>query len=72
MTKLDRLARSFRNAHEIAEHLAKREVKLNIGASVHDPTDPTVYRAIACAEHKLNTTISSGLKAASDIFAVSF
>ena len=38
VTKLDRLARSVRDAHEIADDLASREIKLNIGGSVHDPT----------------------------------
>lgn len=40
VTKLDRLARSVRDAHEIADDLAGREIRLNIGGSVHDPTDP--------------------------------
>lgn len=40
VTKLDRLARSVRDAHEIADDLAKREIRLNIGGSIHDPTDP--------------------------------
>jgi DNA invertase Pin-like site-specific DNA recombinase len=40
VTKLDRLARSVRDAHTIADELANREVKLSIGGSVHDPTDP--------------------------------
>ncbi len=40
VTKLDRLARSVFDAHQIADDLASREVKLNIGGSVHDPTDP--------------------------------
>jgi DNA invertase Pin-like site-specific DNA recombinase len=40
VTKLDRLARSVRDAHEISGDLASREIKLNIGGSVHDPTDP--------------------------------
>lgn len=40
VTKLDRLARSVRDAHTIADELASREVKLSIGGSVHDPTDP--------------------------------
>lgn len=39
VTKLDRLARSVRDAHEIAADLADREVKLNIRGSAHDPTD---------------------------------
>ncbi|MDR6506072.1 hypothetical protein J2805_001760 [Arthrobacter oryzae] len=40
VTKLDRLARSVRDAHEIVDELAQRNVKLSIGGSVHDPTDP--------------------------------
>lgn len=40
ITKLDRLARSVRDAHEIADDLATREIKLSIGGSVHDPADP--------------------------------
>lgn len=38
--KLDRLARSVPDARAIADELAKRGVKLALGASVHDPTDP--------------------------------
>lgn len=40
VTKLDRLARSVRDAHEIVDELAQRNVKLSIGGAVHDPTDP--------------------------------
>lgn len=38
--KLDRLARSVSDARAIADELEKRGVKLALGASVHDPTDP--------------------------------
>lgn len=38
--KLDRLARSVPDARAIGDNLAKREVRLQIGASVHDPNDP--------------------------------
>jgi DNA invertase Pin-like site-specific DNA recombinase len=38
--KLDRLARSLPDARAIADELAQRSVKLNLGGSVHDPTDP--------------------------------
>jgi DNA invertase Pin-like site-specific DNA recombinase len=38
--KLDRLARSLPDARDIVEDLTRREVKLNLGGSVHDPTDP--------------------------------
>jgi DNA invertase Pin-like site-specific DNA recombinase len=40
VTKLDRLARSLPDARAIADELTRREVKLNLGGSVHDPTDP--------------------------------
>lgn len=40
VTKLDRLARSVPDAHGIAQDLAARAVKLNLGGSVHDPHDP--------------------------------
>src|SRR5690554_3299609 len=38
--KLDRLARSVPDARAIGDSLAARGVKLQIGASVHDPNDP--------------------------------
>lgn len=38
--KLDRLARSVPDARDIADSLAKRDVKLALGTSVYDPTDP--------------------------------
>jgi DNA invertase Pin-like site-specific DNA recombinase len=40
VTKLDRLARSLPDARDIVEELTAAEVKLNIGGSLHDPTDP--------------------------------
>ncbi|MDQ0618893.1 recombinase family protein [Arthrobacter globiformis] len=40
VVKLDRLARSVRDAHQIADDLAARGVKLSIGGSVHNPEDP--------------------------------
>ena len=40
VTKLDRLARSLRDAKDFVDDLTLREVKLSIGGSVHDPTDP--------------------------------
>jgi DNA invertase Pin-like site-specific DNA recombinase len=40
VTKLDRLARSLPDARDIADELTRRAVKLNLGGSVHDPTDP--------------------------------
>ncbi|WP_273795222.1 recombinase family protein, partial [Brucella intermedia] len=38
--KLDRLARSVPDARAIGDSLAARGVKLQLGASIHDPTDP--------------------------------
>ena len=40
VTKLDRLARSLPDAREIIDDLTKRHVKLSLGGSLHDPTDP--------------------------------
>lgn len=40
VTKLDRLARSLPDARDIADELTTRKVKLSLGGSVHDPTDP--------------------------------
>jgi len=40
VSKLDRLARSLPDARDIADELTRREVKLSLGGSVHDPTDP--------------------------------
>jgi DNA invertase Pin-like site-specific DNA recombinase len=40
ITKLDRLARSLLDARDIVEELTTKKVKLSIGGSVHDPTDP--------------------------------
>ena len=38
--KLDRLARSVPDARAIADQLQKKGVRLALGASVYDPTDP--------------------------------
>jgi len=40
VAKLDRLARSLRDATDIAEELTRRGVRLNLGGSIYDPTDP--------------------------------
>ncbi len=40
VTKLDRLARSVRDARDIADELSAKGVRLNLGGSIHDPTDP--------------------------------
>lgn len=40
VTKLDRLARSIRDARDIADELSSRGVTLRLGSSAYDPTDP--------------------------------
>jgi len=50
VTKLDRLARSLPDARAIADELTARQVRLNLGGSVHDPTDP-VGRLLFNAGH---------------------
>jgi DNA invertase Pin-like site-specific DNA recombinase len=40
VTKLDRLARSVPDARDIADELTARQVKLNLGGAVYDPSDP--------------------------------
>ncbi len=40
VAKLDRLARSLRDAKDIIDELTAKEVKLSIGGAVHDPNDP--------------------------------
>ena len=40
VSKLDRLARSVPDARQIGDSLADAGVKLQLGASIHDPTDP--------------------------------
>ena len=40
VTKLDRLARSAPDVRQIADGLAARGVRLALGATVYDPTDP--------------------------------
>jgi DNA invertase Pin-like site-specific DNA recombinase len=38
--KLDRLARSVPDARDILDELTRRGMRLQLGAAVHDPTDP--------------------------------
>jgi len=40
VTRLDRLARSLPDARDIADELTAREVRLDLGGAVYDPTDP--------------------------------
>ena len=57
VTKLDRLARSVRDARDIADDLSSREIRLNLGGSVHDPTDPVgrlLFNVLALADTAIN------------------
>jgi DNA invertase Pin-like site-specific DNA recombinase len=38
--RLDRLARSLPDARDIVDELTRRQVRLQIAGSVHDPDDP--------------------------------
>jgi DNA invertase Pin-like site-specific DNA recombinase len=38
--KLDRLARSVPDARDIGDSLAQRGIRLSLGGTIHDPTDP--------------------------------
>lgn len=40
VAKLGRLARSVRDAKDIADELSARQIRLNLGGSIHDPTGP--------------------------------
>lgn len=40
VTKLDRLARSVKDAADIAAEVEERGARLSLGGSLHDPTDP--------------------------------
>lgn len=40
VARLDRLARSVRDACSIADELEQRGVRLQVGGSLHDPSDP--------------------------------
>ena len=46
VTKLDRLARSLPDARAIADELTARQVRLNLGGSVNDPTDAVQARSV--------------------------
>lgn len=48
VTKLDRLARSVPDARDIVDELTQRQVRLQIGSSVHDPTDPVGRLLFTC------------------------
>jgi DNA invertase Pin-like site-specific DNA recombinase len=48
VTKLDRLARSLPDARDILDELTRRNVKLSLGGSIHDPTDPVGRLCSTC------------------------
>jgi DNA invertase Pin-like site-specific DNA recombinase len=64
VTKLDRLARSLRDARDILDELTRRNVKLSLGGSIHDPTDPVgglLFNVLAMvAEFSVISTRQSG------------
>jgi DNA invertase Pin-like site-specific DNA recombinase len=64
VTKLDRLARSLPDARDILDELTKRNVKLSLGGSIHDPTDPVgrlLFNVLAMvAEFSVISTRQSG------------
>jgi len=73
VTKLDRLARSVPDARDIADELTRKGVKLSIGGSVHDPTDPVgklLFNALAMvAEFEVDLSrlrTREGMKVAKD------
>jgi DNA invertase Pin-like site-specific DNA recombinase len=49
VTKLDRLARSLPDARDILDELTRRNVKLSLGGSIHDPTDPVGRLCSTCS-----------------------
>jgi DNA invertase Pin-like site-specific DNA recombinase len=60
VTKLDRLARSLPDARDIADELTRREVRLNLGGSVYDPTDPGRAAAVQRVGHGRRVRGGSG------------
>ncbi len=63
MTKLDRLARSLPDAREVIDDLTRRHVKLSLGGSLHDPTDPVgrlLFNVLAMARSVNPTSSASG------------
>jgi hypothetical protein len=48
VTKLDRLARSLPDARDILAELTAKSVRLSMGGSVHDPSDPVGRLLFQC------------------------
>ena len=59
VAKLDRLARSLRDAKDIVDELTAKHVKLSIGGSVHDPLDPVGTTAIQRARDGRSVRVRS-------------
>ena len=63
VAKLDRLARSLRDAKDIVDELTAKEVKLSIGGSVHDPNDRSAGSSSTSSPWSRNSSqISSALE----------
>jgi DNA invertase Pin-like site-specific DNA recombinase len=61
--KLARVVRSVPDARDIADELTRRQVKLSIGGSVHDPTDPVgklLFNALAMVAESRSTSSGCG------------
>jgi DNA invertase Pin-like site-specific DNA recombinase len=62
VTKLDRLARSLPDARAIADELTAGQVRLNLGGSVYDPTDPVgrlLFKVLAMVAESSRTGASA-------------
>ncbi|MEA2274512.1 MAG: hypothetical protein QOI98_3220 [Solirubrobacteraceae bacterium] len=59
VTKLDRLARSLPDARDILADITRRDVKLSIGGSVHDPTDPVGRLLFTCWQWSPSSSLTS-------------
>ncbi len=62
MTKLDPLARSLPDAQAIADDLTARQVRLNLGGSVHDPNDAVgrlLFNVLAMSQSSSPTSSDS-------------
>jgi DNA invertase Pin-like site-specific DNA recombinase len=73
VTKLDRLARSLPDARAIADELTVRQVSLNLGGSVYDPTDPVgrlLFNALAMVAEFESDLIRLRTRELADLFSV--
>jgi DNA invertase Pin-like site-specific DNA recombinase len=58
VTKLDRLARLLPDARDILDELTKRNVKLSLADSIHDPTDPLDGCSSTCWRSWLSSNLT--------------